>query len=86
MSKADIPQCPCNIRFTPESGHWLSVLGCLLIALRNGLRLRHRFTVPRNDSEIAVSASEYCLAISMKGSHGGLPPQSGGRTDAKNPS
>jgi hypothetical protein len=31
-SKADISECLSDIRFTPESGHWLSVSGCPLCA------------------------------------------------------
>jgi len=31
-SKADIAASPTNVRFTPNSGHWLSVSGCPLWA------------------------------------------------------
>jgi hypothetical protein len=31
-SKADIGGCPRNVRFTPKSGHWLSVSTCPLCA------------------------------------------------------
>jgi hypothetical protein len=31
-SKADIPQCRADVRFTPKSGHRLCVLGCPLSA------------------------------------------------------
>jgi hypothetical protein len=31
-SKADIGALPINVRFTPESGHWLSVSTCPLCA------------------------------------------------------
>jgi hypothetical protein len=38
-SKADIEACRADVRFTPESGHQLSALGCPLSAK---LRLMHR--------------------------------------------
>jgi hypothetical protein len=31
-SKADITECPINVRFTPKSGHWNSVAECPLCA------------------------------------------------------
>jgi hypothetical protein len=31
-SKADIGEGPTDVRFTPKSGHWLSVSGCPLCA------------------------------------------------------
>ena len=31
-SKADIATARLNVHFTPESGHWLNVSGCLLCA------------------------------------------------------
>ena len=31
-SKADISECPRDVRFTPKSGHWLSVSQCPLCA------------------------------------------------------
>src|SRR5215469_2833466 len=34
-SKADIGAPPINVRFTPKSGHWLSVSGCPLVPITN---------------------------------------------------
>jgi hypothetical protein len=36
-SKADISVALFNVRFTPKSGHWLSMLGCLLCAKKRTL-------------------------------------------------
>jgi hypothetical protein len=35
-SKADIPACSADVRFTPKSGHWQVTVGCPLCA-KSGL-------------------------------------------------
>jgi len=39
-SKADIDTRESNVRFTPESGHWLSMSGCPLCAKSRHSALR----------------------------------------------
>jgi hypothetical protein len=40
-SKADIGARPINVRFTPNSGHWLSASGCLLCAISGREQSQH---------------------------------------------
>jgi hypothetical protein len=47
-SKADIPQRNRDVRFTPESGHQLSALGCPLSARSGHLRVSRQWDDSRN--------------------------------------
>ena len=38
--KADIPTGSTNVRFTPESGHWLEMPQCLLLTQSGHRRLK----------------------------------------------
>src|SRR5262249_46697921 len=47
-SKVDIAQCETNVRFTPKSGHWLSVSGCPLCAKSGHSALRQTMALFNN--------------------------------------
>jgi hypothetical protein len=49
-SKADISGCPCDVRFTPKSGHWLSGSWCLLCA-----KSRHRSKKPVHNKCVHIA-------------------------------
>jgi hypothetical protein len=44
-SKADISLTPDDVRFTPKSGHWNSLAGCLLCAKSCREQLQQKFTI-----------------------------------------
>src|SRR6516165_8282970 len=45
-SKADVARCQADFRFTPESGHSLSELGCLLCAKSGHSAVRRNTPAP----------------------------------------
>jgi hypothetical protein len=58
-SLADISECPSDVRFTPESGHWNSVAKCPLCAI-SGLmqcsnsRMFSRYDEPQSSRKITA--------------------------------
>jgi hypothetical protein len=61
-SKADIGEGAVNVRFTPESGHWLSASGCLLCA-KSGHWLDYSITSSAVASKVAGIGTSIALAV-----------------------
>src|SRR5215472_3107640 len=51
-SKADIAAAPINVRFTPKSGHWDSVVKCPLCPRSRSQRISEDVTSPETGGRI----------------------------------
>jgi SAM-dependent methyltransferase len=73
-SEADIATDQLNVRFTPESGHWLGVLGCLLCAIRGQLQVgKGLFSRGASGAALASALGATVRALKLKPIDAWLP-------------